>query len=91
LGSLQRAQLRAAAGDRLFENSVMHGGLGPDEMQKQEIRRLATPVYRYADVGAGLRNGVIFGLTTNGTNPDLLLLIELRGERLPGQRESAPR
>jgi hypothetical protein len=24
---------------------------------------------------------VIFGLTTNGTNPDMLILIELRGER----------
>jgi hypothetical protein len=48
---------------------------------KQEMRRLPTPICRYDDDGGGLRDGVIFGLTTNGTNPDMLILIELRGER----------
>jgi len=49
--------------------------------QKQEMRPLPTPICRYDDDGSGLRDGLIFGLTTNGTNPDMLILIELRGER----------
>jgi hypothetical protein len=53
---------------------------------KQEMRRLPTPIYRYDDETDGLRDGVIFALTTNGTNPDMLILIELRGER-----EAAPK
>lgn len=48
---------------------------------KQEMRRLPTPICRYDDEGGWLQEGVIFGLTTNGTNPDMLILIELRGER----------
>ena len=48
------------------------------ESLKQEMRRLATPIHRYSDEGSGLRDGVIFGLTTNGTNPDMLIVIELR-------------
>lgn len=48
---------------------------------KQEMRRLPTPICRYEDEAGGLRDGAIFGLTTNGTNPDMLILIELRGEK----------
>lgn len=48
---------------------------------KQEMRRLPTPICRYDDEGGGLRDGMIFGLTTNGTNPDMLILIELRGKK----------
>lgn len=48
---------------------------------KREMRRLPTPICRYNDEGGGLQDGVIFGLTTNGTNPDMLILIELRGQR----------
>jgi hypothetical protein len=58
---------------------------GNDKL-KQEMRRLPTPICRYDDEAGGLRDGVIFGLTTNGTNPDMLILIELRGER-----EAAPK
>lgn len=49
-----------------------------DASKKQEMRRLATPIHRYSDDEASLRDGVIFGLTTNGTNPDMLIVIELR-------------
>src|SRR4030095_3504486 len=51
-----------------------------DEALKQEMRRLPSPIHRYADEGEGLRDGVLFGLTTNGTNPDMLIVIELRGD-----------
>jgi hypothetical protein len=53
---------------------------------KQEMRRLTSPIHRYSDEATGLVDGVIFGLTTNGTNPDMLVLIELREER-----EKSPR
>jgi hypothetical protein len=53
---------------------------GKDSL-KQEMRLLPSPMHRYADEGAGLRDGVIFALTTNGTNPDMLIVIELRGEK----------
>jgi hypothetical protein len=53
---------------------------------KQEMRRLTSPIHRYSDEATGLVDGVIFGLTTNGTNPDMLVLIELRDEREKGPR-----
>jgi hypothetical protein len=53
---------------------------GKDSL-KQEMRLLPSPMHRYADEGAGLFDGVIFALTTNGTNPDMLIVIELRGEK----------
>jgi hypothetical protein len=43
---------------------------------KQEMRQLASPIHRYSDVDSGLTDGSIFGFSTNGTNPDVLLLIE---------------
>jgi hypothetical protein len=43
---------------------------------KQEMRQLASPVYRYADTDASLMDGAIFAFSTNGTNPDVLLLVE---------------
>jgi hypothetical protein len=49
---------------------------------REEIRLLPRPIYRYADPGAGLQDGAIFAFATNGTNPDLLILIELHGPDL---------
>jgi hypothetical protein len=53
---------------------------GKDSL-KQEMRLLPSPMHRYADEESGLRDGVIFAMTTNGTNPDILIVIELRGEK----------
>ena len=47
--------------------------------EPQEMRLLATPIHRYAEERTGLWDGMICGLTTNGTNPDMLIAIELRG------------
>jgi hypothetical protein len=46
---------------------------------RQEMRLLPSPVHRYSDDAAGIRDGMIFALTTNGTNPDTLIVIELSG------------
>jgi hypothetical protein len=44
---------------------------------RQEMRQLPTPLHHYADPDAGIHDGTVFGFTTHGTNPDMLLLIEV--------------
>jgi hypothetical protein len=56
------------------------------ESLKQEMRCLPRPIHQYSGDSAGLAEGVIFGLTTNGTNPDVLVLIELRQHGEDGLR-----
>jgi hypothetical protein len=46
-----------------------------------ETRTMAKPIFEYADPKTKLPLGAIFGMTSTGTNPDLLLLIEARRER----------
>jgi hypothetical protein len=53
--------------------------LGPWEEQQW---LLPQPVHRYSDPDAGLQDAAIFAFATNGTNPDLLLFLELHGEDL---------
>jgi hypothetical protein len=56
------------------------------ELVPQEMRLLPSPVHRYSDEAKGIRDGIIFALTTNGTNPDVLIVIELRPEgNLPNE------
>jgi len=57
----------------------------PNELEPnvQEMRLLPQPIHRYEDGGAA--SGALFGFTTNGTNPDALLAIELTSSD-----ESAP-
>jgi hypothetical protein len=55
--------------------------LGTKELLKQEMRLLPSPIHRYSDDQAGLIDGMLFGLTTNGTNPDVLIVIESRREK----------
>jgi len=44
---------------------------------KQEMRLLPHPIYRYEKPAGEILDGAVFGMTTNGTNPDAMLLIEL--------------
>jgi hypothetical protein len=44
---------------------------------RQEMRLLPRPLYRYEKPVGGLLDGAVFGLTTNGTNPDAVLVVEL--------------
>ena len=43
---------------------------------REPMRLMPTPICRYADDDAGLMDGAVFGYTM-GTNPDVLLVIEL--------------
>jgi hypothetical protein len=46
----------------------------------QEMRLLASPLHQYASPKENVVDGAVFGLTSNGTNPDALLLIEAISE-----------
>jgi hypothetical protein len=56
------------------------GRLGVDAAGKggAETRTMAKPIFAYADPDSMLPLGAIFGMSSTGTNPDLLLLIEAR-------------
>jgi len=56
------------------------GRLGVNDQGKggAATRTMATPIFEYADSESKLPLGAIFGLSSTGTNPDLLLLIEAR-------------
>ncbi|HUY88087.1 MAG TPA: hypothetical protein VMV10_05105 [Pirellulales bacterium] len=47
---------------------------------RSELRCLPTPIYRYSDEAAGVRDGAMFFLA-GGMNPEALLAIELSGEK----------
>lgn len=44
----------------------------------QQMRLLPRPLHRYEKPAGKVLDGAAFGLTTNGTNPDVILLIELQ-------------
>jgi hypothetical protein len=48
--------------------------------QDAQMRPLPRQIYRYTDPDRGIKDGVIFGYATYGTNPDALLSIELHGK-----------
>jgi len=43
---------------------------------QQNLRLLASPLHQYAAPEENVVDGAVFGLASNGTNPDVLLLIE---------------
>jgi hypothetical protein len=47
--------------------------------RRYDLRLLPRPFYRYADPAAGLTDGAFF-LFANGTNPEILLVVEASGE-----------
>jgi hypothetical protein len=67
------AQLKALKDRFTGRLSVNNDGTGG-----AETRTMAKPIYEYADPQTKLPLGAIFGMTSTGTNPDLLLLIEVR-------------
>lgn len=58
------------------------GRLGIDAAGKggAETRSMAKPLFEFADPDSTLPLGAIFGMSSTGTNPDLLLLIEARAD-----------
>jgi hypothetical protein len=65
------SQMREMA--RRFEATIAN----PTTERSEEMRLLSTPLARYAAEDHGVTDGALFGLASQGTNPDALLLIEL--------------
>ncbi len=53
----------------------------PDLMFKENLRLLTQPLHLYDDQPAGILDGAVFGFSTNGTCPDLLVLVEAQKEK----------
>jgi hypothetical protein len=49
-----------------------------NQKNKEELRLLARPLYRYADSDAGIIDGAVFAAAMNGTNPTAIFLIEVQ-------------
>ncbi len=49
----------------------------------QEMRLLTTPLYEFANEESKEYRGAVYGLSTNGTNPDVLIVLEVRGDKEP--------
>lgn len=47
----------------------------------QQMRLLTTPIFEYADPQTKEFQGAVFGFSTNGTNPDVLVVLEVRAEK----------
>ena len=56
-----------------FRSTLVDEGSG----QRQEMRLLTQPLYRYDSGEGNLHDGAVFGITANGTNPDAILVIEV--------------
>ncbi len=55
--------------------------IGNEEGQRWELRLLPTPLYRYPEARSGVIDGALFALmSSSGTDPEVLLLIEARQE-----------
>jgi hypothetical protein len=54
-------------------------GYGPTGENKETLRLMATPIYRYQSPGQGVADGAIFNFA-QGTNPEAFLVIEARGK-----------
>lgn len=85
-GNVQRKrQLRELA--RGFSGRML---VNPRTGESAELRLFTTPIYEYSDPATRLLAGAVFGFEVNGTNPDLVVLIEARGEREQPQWQFAP-
>jgi hypothetical protein len=63
---------------RKFSASIF---IDPKDVSDQQMRFLTTPLFEYADPQTKVFRGAVFGFSTNGTNPDLLVLLEARGDK----------
>jgi hypothetical protein len=76
----------ATAGARLLQMRALAGEFtvvadyGIDKEEKENLRLLVTPVYRYQSAEQGVVDGGLFALT-KGIDPDAFLLLEVRGKK----------
>lgn len=54
------------------------GTIASDGTRPVSFRAMPRPIFEYSDPDSKLPLGAIFGLTSTGTNPDILLIVELR-------------
>jgi hypothetical protein len=54
--------------------------MDPAKNSSEQMRLLPTPIYEYADLESKEPRGAVFGFATNGTNPDLLIVLEINSE-----------
>lgn len=64
--------------------------LDPSRNDTQELRLLPTPIFEYPDPRTNQFLGAVFGFSTNGTNPDLLILFEVRKNKQKTEWHFAP-
>lgn len=85
-GNTQRKrQLRELA--RGFAGRILQN---PRTGDSSEMRLFATPIFEYADPQTKQLAGAVFGFETNGTNPDVLVLVEARGTADKPEWQFAP-
>lgn len=72
----RQRKLQARELARQFSGRVL---IDPRTKSSAEMRLLPRPIYEYADPQSEVLRGAVFGFETNGTNPDLLVLLEVRG------------
>jgi hypothetical protein len=53
---------------------------GINKEEKEELRLMATPIYRYQSAAQGVTDGALFAFC-KGTDPDAFLIIEARGKK----------
>jgi hypothetical protein len=53
----------------------------PKNNIRQEMRLLTTPIFEYAHPKTKEYLGAVYGFSTNGTNPDLLVVLEIHKEK----------
>jgi hypothetical protein len=71
----RRRQAREIA--RGFSGRIL---INPRTGNSAEMRLLTTPLHEFTSAGSDVLSGAVFGFETNGTNPDLLVIVEVRGE-----------
>lgn len=54
--------------------------VAPVAKNSEVMRLLSTPIYEYADPKTDEFRGGVLGFTTNGTNPDVLVILEASGD-----------
>ena len=75
-----KARARTVQLNRLKDRFTGRLGVDAEGKGGAETRTIAKAIFEYVDPGSKLPRGAIFSMSSTGTNPDLLLLIEARPE-----------
>lgn len=81
----RRRQIRELA--RGFTGRILQN---PRTGDSSEMRLFSTPIFEYTEPTSKLLTGAVVGFETNGTNPDVLVLIEVGGSAEKPQWQFAP-